>query len=392
MPKFSGQYTIGTSSIFENATGTSIGIGTTTPSYKLDVNGSIRAYSSANLDIAAHGAASTVYIRSSYYNRLNNFGLLPVVNDIAYGASIGYVDNFTDGWQALSLLSRSNGFGPGSYDVYVRIRTNGAGSNPTTCSFGIYNSTTTTYPILTTLTALSTTYQEVYAVRYVLTTSMLGNTIHTFFSATGVTTNYYLDYVKLVPSRVFIGGNVGIGTTTPSTAKLVISGAGATEGLDLASTDQYANLRVIRNSLSGFDKDMFIGYGSGNPSALHLYSNNVETVTVKDGKMLIGTGAFPTGTHALAVNGSAIFTKAIVKLTANWPDYVFWPKYKLLSLSELETFLLKNQHLPDMPSAFEVEKNGIDLGDNQAILLKKIEELTLYIIELNKKVEELSKK
>jgi Chaperone of endosialidase len=86
-------------------------------------------------------------------------------------------------------------------------------------------------------------------------------------------------------------GNVGIGTTTPTTAKLVISGASGIEGIDLSSTDQYANMRVIRNNLFGLDKDMFIGYQSGLNSTLHLYSNNNETVTVKNGNLGIGTNA-----------------------------------------------------------------------------------------------------
>jgi trimeric autotransporter adhesin len=112
----------------------------------------------------------------------------------------------------------------------------------------------------------------------------------------------------------------------------------------------------------------------------------------KDGKVLIGTtDVNQVGTHTLAVNGSAIFTKAVVKLNASWPDYVFKPNYKLPSLNELEKYLQNNQHLPEVPSATEVEKNGIDLGSNQAILLKKVEELTLYMIDLNKKVEALAK-
>jgi hypothetical protein len=83
-------------------------------------------------------------------------------------------------------------------------------------------------------------------------------------------------------------GNVGIGTSSPTTAKLVISGVTAAEGIDLSSSDQYANMRVIRNSLSAFDKDMFIGYQSGSNSSLRLFSNNNETVTVKNTNVGIG--------------------------------------------------------------------------------------------------------
>ena len=77
------------------------------------------------------------------------------------------------------------------------------------------------------------------------------------------------------------GGNVGIGTSNPSTAKLVISTTSGAEGIDLSTADSYANLRVIRNSLSSIDKDMYIGYQSGATSTLHLYSDNSETITVK---------------------------------------------------------------------------------------------------------------
>jgi hypothetical protein len=87
------------------------------------------------------------------------------------------------------------------------------------------------------------------------------------------------------------GGNVGIGTTTPTTARLVVSGTNGVEGIDLSSTDQYANMRVIRNSLFGADKDMYIGFQSGANSSLHLFSNNNETVTVKNGNVGIGINA-----------------------------------------------------------------------------------------------------
>jgi hypothetical protein len=83
-------------------------------------------------------------------------------------------------------------------------------------------------------------------------------------------------------------GNVGIGNNNPTTAKLVIGGSNGTEGIDLASSDQYANMRVIRNSLFGPDKDMFIGFGSGANSSLHLYSNNIETITAKNSNVGIG--------------------------------------------------------------------------------------------------------
>jgi hypothetical protein len=106
----------------------------------------------------------------------------------------------------------------------------------------------------------------------------------------------------------------------------------------------------------------------------------------------VGIGTTNPQGYKLAVNGSAIFTQVRVKPYANWPDYVFHKDYDLRPLSELEEYIRKNGHLPDMPSAEEVSKEGVDVGENQAALLKKIEELTLYIIEQNKRIEKLEEK
>ena len=118
---------------------------------------------------------------------------------------------------------------------------------------------------------------------------------------------------------------------------------------------------------------------------------SLVTIT-KDGKVLIGTNDLnQAGANILAVNGSAIFTKATVKLNASWPDFVFEEKYGLLSIAQLESYIKANKHLPNIPTTAEVTKNGIDLGGNQALLVQKIEELTLYIIDQNKKIESLEK-
>ncbi|MFX8657140.1 hypothetical protein ABTM30_19840, partial [Acinetobacter baumannii] len=74
-----------------------------------------------------------------------------------------------------------------------------------------------------------------------------------------------------------------------------------------------------------------------------------------------------------------------------WADFVFKPNYKLASLSELETYIKEHQHLPEVPTENEIKENGVDIGDTQILLLKKVEELTLYLIEQNKSVHKLIK-
>ncbi|WP_423147014.1 hypothetical protein [Rubrolithibacter danxiaensis] len=95
-------------------------------------------------------------------------------------------------------------------------------------------------------------------------------------------------------------------------------------------------------------------------------------------------------TDKLAVNGR-IRAKEIKVETANFPDYVFRNDYPLLSLSDLEKFIKANNHLPEVPSAAEAERNGVDLGEMNKILLKKVEELTLHLIEQNKEISHLKK-
>lgn len=93
--------------------------------------------------------------------------------------------------------------------------------------------------------------------------------------------------------------------------------------------------------------------------------------------------------YKLFVGGGMIAEKVQVKTEANWPDYVFEPTYNLRSLSEVEQFISKNKHLPEVPSAKEMDSNGHNLGKMDAVLLQKIEELTLYMIDLKKENEAL---
>jgi len=77
-----------------------------------------------------------------------------------------------------------------------------------------------------------------------------------------------------------------------------------------------------------------------------------------------------------------------VDLQANWPDYVFKKNFQLAPLSEVKAYIDKNEHLPGVPTAEQVSKTGINLGEMNALLLKKVEELTLYLIEKDKQDKE----
>lgn len=97
--------------------------------------------------------------------------------------------------------------------------------------------------------------------------------------------------------------------------------------------------------------------------------------------------------YRLLVEGGVLTEKVKVALrsTANWADYVFGENYNLMPLSDVEKFIIKNKHLPNVPSAEELKNEGLDLGEMQAKQMEKIEELTLYVIEQNKKLERQEK-
>ena len=119
-------------------------------------------------------------------------------------------------------------------------------------------------------------------------------------------------------------------------------------------------------------------------------------VSFPDG-VIVGspTVTIPTGsTYKLAVGGGIITEKIKVATsgTTFWADFVFEPTFKLLPLSELEQFIKANKHLPNIPTTVEVTEKGIDLAETQALLLQKVEELTLYVITQNKKIERLERK
>ena len=91
----------------------------------------------------------------------------------------------------------------------------------------------------------------------------------------------------------------------------------------------------------------------------------------------------------LAINGN-IRAKKLKNTESDWADYVFNSIYKLPSLQQVEDYINQHHHLPNVPSALEVVKNGLDLGENQTMLLQKIEELTLYMIQVNKNVMKIN--
>lgn len=126
-----------------------------------------------------------------------------------------------------------------------------------------------------------------------------------------------------------------------------------------------------------------------------IFTNTEKLTILQNGKVGIGISnpAQMPGSYKLYV-ADGILTEGVrvaLKSTANWADYVFASDYKLRSLAEVEAYVQENKHLPGVPSAAEVQKTGIDVATMDAKLLEKIEELTLYVIGVQKENEALRK-
>ncbi len=130
-----------------------------------------------------------------------------------------------------------------------------------------------------------------------------------------------------------------------------------------------------------------------NNGRIGVNTNNPTAQLTVNGNMLVGdpgSVSLPSGYKLYVQTG--ILTerlKVAVKGTSNWADYVFEQNYKMLDLKELDEYIKLNKHLPNIPSAAEMVENGLDVAEMDALLLSKIEELTLYVIELKKELEAL---
>jgi hypothetical protein len=163
-------------------------------------------------------------------------------------------------------------------------------------------------------------------------------------------------------------GNVGISAIDPE-VKLHVVG-----GTDVGNASGgFLQLGSSNSNNIGFDNNEIQARTNGVVSRLVLQNGG--------GPLQVGAAVTPAG-YAVSINGKVICEELKIQGSSNWPDYVFDPAYSLKSFDELRRYIKTNKHLPNIPAAAVIEKNGIDLGDMQKKLIEKIEELTLYVLQL----------
>lgn len=199
-------------------------------------------------------------------------------------------------------------------------------------------------------------------------------------AAIGTVTNHIfrLNSNGLGRMHIYPNGNVTVGdNTAPATDKFTVQA----EGYGLTQTNTTGTITV--GTYIGANAG-WVGTKSNHPFYFFTNNSNPQMTIIPGGNVGIGT---TNPTYKLSVNGNIRSKEVVVE--SGWADYVFDKKYDLPSLAHVEKFIEENKHLPGIPSSAEIEKNGLQLGDTQKKMMAKIEELTLYMIEANKKIERL---
>jgi hypothetical protein len=206
-----------------------------------------------------------------------------------------------------------------------------------------------------------------------------------FGTNTGNTTGKLHLAIKASPKlTVNASGNVGIGTTAPATKLDVVGGSwdlSATEG-DVRIGNATYRLKIGIATGGGGAGDVRIR-SVGGTSRLMLGAGDALTV---GGTGNVGIGTI-TPAYKLSVNGT-IQAKE-VRVETGWADYVFEKDYHLRPLAEVAKYIEQHKHLPGVASAKEVQENGLAVGEMQTKMMEKIEELTLYVIDLQKQIAQL---
>ncbi|MEO7444277.1 MAG: hypothetical protein ABIT96_05750 [Ferruginibacter sp.] len=376
--RHNGTAFIATSNLYND--GTNIGIGTQAPAYLLDVNGRMR--------LRDNGPLATAGI---WHNKADN----------TEAAFIGMLNDSTYGY-----------FGNGNWRMGFDVKNSQMGIGTTDPSAPLSFASTTGNKI--------SLWGDALGGHYGL--GIQGSLMQLYSSASNadIAFGYGNSSAFTENMRVKGNGNVGIGTNAPVIGGLVVNkvvgntnavfGAN-TAGVSIQSNYPGIGFNTYYNAGSYMISSGGAGYIGVNPTDSKIILSNTggnasagaptylqDKMWIEyDGTVSLGSSnlnaenvSLGSG-YKLKVFGKIISEEVRVQLKAAWPDYVFENNYKKLSITDLEKFVNENKHLPNIPSASEIEKDGQHLGEIQRKMLEKIEEMSLYIIDLQKQITELQK-
>jgi hypothetical protein len=354
-----------------------VGIGTNSPDSKLDVNGALRISGGAQrLNFVTEEAGpdgNFIAFRKSpgiQFIRADNtvLGRMEYVDTLDYANFLRFHTGSTQSNDL--IINTSHEVGIGTNDPQAKLQVSGGAGDQVRIHAASDPILQFTEGFLGNQTKKG--YVQVSGDNLRLGTNS-GNTAGKFIVRNNGSDHFFID----------AAGRVGINQSNP-TSQLHVSGRtyinnGSGEALGLDGTNpfiQFYQSGSAKSFIQQTGSTLFMGVNGGN-------------LQLDAAQIAIGANLNKAAGYKLAVTGKVICEEVKVMLSGNWPDYVFDKKYKRPSLSDLEKFIEQNKHLPNIPAASEIESNGVEVGDMQRKMMEKIEELTLYVIELKKELDTL---
>ncbi|MBS1659601.1 MAG: hypothetical protein JST68_00980 [Bacteroidetes bacterium] len=423
----SQQWTTSGNNIYNNNTG-NVGVGTITPAYPLDVNGTIRAQSGTLLLMTGNAGLTGTCLATHLFNTCGSSGYLTFGFNTTTGAGTSTPDPLVIQQSNLSVGINTN-------NPQAKLHIKGAGATSSTSSFLVLNSAGTEMfrvvdngnigvgtssprtNVEVTGYLSATTGLSIGGTSFTSNAPVNGFTLKnesnfgTFNMGSGMGFGYKFKTNTI--DRLVIGdantkllnSNMLINTQTDNGNKLQVNGnlwttgfiltTGAAAGKVLTSD---ASGNATWQTASGTSGWALTGNSTVDPSTTFVGTTDNSSVAFRTsnsermridgatGNILIGkTSQVNTG-YQLDINGNIRAARVVVNTSG--ADFVFDSAYRITPLSDVEKFILAHHHLPQIAPASEMQTQGADLGDLQTQLLAKVEELTLYVIDQDKRLEQ----
>jgi len=373
-----------------------VGIGTTTPGLNYENPGALK------LDVAGHARFSSSTNQEDYV-RIGNNGANALIDN--YGTGKLLINYYSGKDVVIGNYNSTNHTAAGSLTIQNKLGLGIEAASDPTIKLHIknYSNYCTTCPAteddFSTASAKIRIEDEVYGdmtrdAWWDITASSANQKLYITSQTSG--SNVIHKVMTMTES-----GRVGIGTYSPFAELEIASTTGSYSGNTLPIVRNTGNFGAGWHFIPGGSAEEWYVHATGpsnsqgaNKFVFKISDSSNVMVLSADGKVGIGTDLSNTTGYddfKFFVNGKILCEKIKVISAVAGADYVFNKNYSLKSLKEVEKYITENNHLPEIPSAEDMKKNGLDLTEMNILLLKKVEELTLYLIEQNKQIDELKK-